>query len=348
MKKKILGILLCVVMIAGLTGCGTEYSETEKMISKAEILNWDKILEETNGNAALAEDYENRLYVFMGYVQEIDVDLCNVSGMIVELEKEELKKLNKGDTIVVIGTLKDATTKPKLENAIRLDKKTVEDNYLIALVKKRISGDRMSVIQEYKYSDYTFDKNTYLVNSYKEIDTTYTDREAKTYKLKYDEKGNIIESGNQSEVHTYLYNEDNTILKEIYKMGEFTHVYDYTYEKDKNDHIIKKIKKDENNKNTFYSYEYDDNDRAIRETVESSPDKWDYKLEYNNNGQLVKKSWKHNESSLDNTLEYDYDEFGNITKEVETNDRMTNETYGLLIHHDKKTTNYYYGIVDKK
>ncbi len=348
MKNKILNLMLLAGVALVLTGCSIDQSKPKSPISKAEILNWDKILEETNGNKSLAEDYENRSYVFMGRVQEIEIDSCDVSGFIVELDKEELKKLSVGDTIVVIGTLKDATTKPKLEKATRLDKQTVVENYLIGLVKKRTSGDGMSVIMEYKYSDYTFDENTHLVNSYIEINTTYTDEKAKNYKLKYDEKNNIIEKGDQFETYSYLYNEDNTVQKETHKMGNFTYIYDYSYEKDDNGHIIKKTKKDENGKNTVYTYEYGNNDKVSREIVTDDTQKWDYTFEYNNDGQLVKKNWKAEDPLLDNSLEFEYDEFGNTTRETKINQRKTLESYGILIHNDKTVTNYYYGIVGKK
>ena len=124
----------------------------EKMIQQAEILNWTYVHNTIKDNPAKSEDYEGKLYFYYGKICDIsldnvailnskDVNSLNTSlvssdrYIYVYLDKAEIKKLNKGDTIYAIGKLEKEngtwTVPCNLKKAILLDFETAKNNNLI-------------------------------------------------------------------------------------------------------------------------------------------------------------------------------------------------------------------------
>ena len=302
MKKKIVNILLIGTIIIGLTGCMLSKNITqnnEKMIEDAEILDWEEVYSIINENGAKAEDYENKLYVYTAEVYSIDENFCylNYNNTIqVELDKETLKSLNKGDVITVVGKLTNLNSTPTLKEAIKLDNKTIKNNFIMAIVETTGLSSR-----NMKYSNYKVDNKTGLIISY----TTSGSSNA-THKLKYDNNGNLIEDIKETTLYgtetiKYTYNQDNTVATESYSetnKGETKqgNVWEFTYEKDSKGRIIKKTginTVSDDHYTMIYTYEYDDNDNVIKETQTSPRSTY--------------------------IIDYEYDEFNNKIKEISYN-----------------------------
>lgn len=308
MKKRLISIIIIGIMIIGLTGCGiANKNSVDNMVKEADILDWEDVSKTVRDNGAKAEDYNDKLYIYTGEVYSIEEDYCQLeytNPIMVYLDKETLKSLNKGDIITVVGTMKDVSDFPKLKDAIKLDKDTIKKYFIMDIVKK----DGLSSLNM-TYSDYEVDKNTGLVTSYKTKGSSNA-----THKLKYDNNGNLLEDSKEmvlygTETITYTYNKDNTVdtqTESKTKDGktEQGNVWKYTYEKDSKDRVTKKTGVNTTSDNQYtmvYTYEYGDDDKVIKETQTSPRSTY--------------------------IINYEYDEFDNKVKEISYNiDKPTSKT----------------------
>ena len=205
---------------------------------------------------------------------------------------------------------------PKLTDALKLDKKTVEEKLVMAEV--RTTG----IARNITYDDYKVDPKTHKITSYRSSGTSNS-----IHKCKYNRKGKIEEeiieytlSSYGMDKINYTYNKDDKVKTERHrkiKDGKTTedNTWKYTYdEKDSKGRTLKKTALNpKTNYKMVYTYEYDDEDNIIKETQSSS------------NGTYA--------------IEYEYDEYGNRIKET---------SYNVLKPYYKANTTHEYDIVGKK
>lgn len=115
MKKKLFSILVCGVLLLGLTGCGKETLSKEKMIEKASNLSLIKLNADMKENSVNATDeYIGKIFKYTGAVYSITEDYVILNNKTITtqdirvyLSKEEKKQLKKGQVIVVVGELQN-------------------------------------------------------------------------------------------------------------------------------------------------------------------------------------------------------------------------------------------------
>lgn len=308
----------------------------EEMILQAEVLDWATVHNEIKNNPARSEDYEGKLYFYYGTIYEIstnnvkvlnskDTSSLNTSSVssdryiYVYLDKEEIKKLNKNDTIYVIGSLEKEngtwSVPCNFKNAILLDTETVKNNFIIALTEEKSSGYGANN----KYSAYEYDKETALITSYKQSGDY-----SGTHTLSYDSSNRLVEDlfektissyGSEKTIYTYDEN-DNVVAEDVFEIKDGVETLerhlDYTYELDEQNRVIKKSWNGDDYY-LIYDFTYDENNNIIEET-QTSPNTT-YKITY------------------------EYDEFGNKIKD--TSRRIDKAG-------SSSTTTYTYSIIGKK
>lgn len=308
----IVGIVVFTSNNGGISGIAN--NSKEEMIQQAEILDWATIHNEIKDNPAKSEDYEGKLYFYYGTIYEISVnnvkilnskDVNSLKGSSVSsdryiyayLDKEEIKKLNKNDTIYIIGTLEKENSSwvapCNLKNSILLDTETVKNNFIMGLTEEKSSGYGVNN----KYSNYEYNKETGLVTSYKQSGDTNG-----THKLSYDSSKRIVEdllentiSSYGSEKTTYTYDENNNILTEdIIEIKDGIETpeqhWDYTYVLDEQNRVIKKtgINTLGDNYTMTYEFTYDEDNNVIEEIQTSSNSTYKIKYEYDELGNKIK------------------------------------------------------------
>lgn len=319
-KLKIIIPIVVVVIIAivvftnntgGISGLA---NNNEEMLQQAEILDWTTVHNEVKDNPAKSEDYEGKLYFYYGTIYEIHVDNVKILNskdvnslnsasvssdryIYVYLDKEEIKKLNKNDTIYVIGTLEKENSSwvapCNLKNSILLDTETVKNNFIMGLTEEKSSGYGANN----KYSDYEYNKETGLITSYKQSGDTNG-----THILSYDNSKRIVEnilqytiSSYGSEKTTYTYDENNNILTEdIIEIKDGIETpkqhWDYTYVLDEQNRVVKKtgINTLGDNYTMTYEFTYDENNNIIEELQTSSNSTYKIRYEYDKLGNKIK------------------------------------------------------------
>lgn len=290
MKRKIIYGLVLIILLFVCTGCSKNSDDEEKFdldnyIQEAIVIDFSKVKNEVSKNNAKAEDYENKVVALTGnVVGTIYSDYCNIEiyssknnlpSIMVMLQTEDLKNLKSQDRITVVGTLKNViSSEPVLENAYILTQEQIEKYFAYELVGEEL-------YQKYYYSEYIYDSNIGKIIQYK-----VSGDNNGVHKLSYDEKGNLVKDVLEFsiksygyETENYTYNEDGTISEKIDENADYddndqieisTVKRTYTYEKDGNGNIIKKIEKsileDDNEPYVMtYEYKYDNENRVIEE-----------------------------------------------------------------------------------
>lgn len=147
MKKKVIGILMCGIIILLLTGCGR--MSKDEMLKSAEILEINELRNEMTENLSRAKsEYNNKVYKCTDYVYSIENDYIYLGpdNIKVYLSTEEMNKLSRGQKISIVG---------KLEN---LNLETEEDI--------------MGLGEFTEYNIYGTMKNAYLIDETFEIEGT--------------------------------------------------------------------------------------------------------------------------------------------------------------------------------
>lgn len=123
--KKLLSLMLAAALALSLTACGgnsgTGDTNTssggkdnakEEMLANAPLLNISEMMQAFNENKIRAEEtYLGNDFKIFGFVSEIESEYCDLSSTLgsikfrVYLDKEELKELNSGEGINVVGTI---------------------------------------------------------------------------------------------------------------------------------------------------------------------------------------------------------------------------------------------------
>lgn len=292
MKKKVIFILLIVVaVIVGISF--NNKKDIPKMIKEAEILDLDKVRSIVSDNGAKKEDYEGKMYIYTGEVSSIEEDYCSLGDnnkIDVYLDTEILKSLKKGDKITVIGKLYNIDSLPELDNAVKLDNKTIKDNFIMAVTETYRNYKKSETNSNYKV-----DSKTHLITSYK----TSGDSNG-IHKLKYDRNGNIIEDKKENslygdEITTYTYNSDNLVVKEVCNktkdgVTELISTWEYTYEKDSKNRVIKKTGTNvaaDDKYTMVYNYEYDKGGKVIKEIQTSQKNTYEIEYKYDDLGNKI-------------------------------------------------------------
>lgn len=123
--KKLLSLMLAAALALSLTACGgnsgTGGTNTssggkdnakEEMLANAPLLNISEMMQAFNENKIRAEEtYLGNDFKIFGFVSEIESEYCDLSSTLgsikfrVYLDKEELKELNSGEGINIVGTI---------------------------------------------------------------------------------------------------------------------------------------------------------------------------------------------------------------------------------------------------
>lgn len=132
--KNITKLLLVAILAISLFGCsgGDSTANHAKIISEAEVLDWKDVYSTVQKNKARAEDYNGNWYIYTAKVSRIEQDFCymtnefdssgfGVNQIWVFLSKDELKTLNPGDTITVVGRMESIATFATLSDAFIYD-----------------------------------------------------------------------------------------------------------------------------------------------------------------------------------------------------------------------------------
>ena len=128
----LIGLILTILDIVLVVGSYWEPIPSKaKLLKEATYLDWHLVYDTVANNPAKAEDYEGKYYKFHGKVENIESDYCVLSDtgscygyhkyINVYLSSDELKKLNDGKEITVIGKLKDIEDDASFNPAILLD-----------------------------------------------------------------------------------------------------------------------------------------------------------------------------------------------------------------------------------
>lgn len=196
-----------------------------------------------------------------------------------------------------------------------------KDNYkkIYGLVEEYSSMDDSTK----KYSDYKYNKDTGLIEEYKEQSGAYTT----TYKLSYDNnKKNLIKKEEISKdtlTSTYEYNSDNTISKLSYTSTNTSNidhgkVFEYReYKKDDKDRVISysTYNVTRNNYKMDYTFKYDSKDKVLEETQTTDRSSYKIKYKYDKNGNKIKESiYKGNNSYPTYYKTYKYKVIGKYKK----------------------------------
>lgn len=319
MKKYVMAIIIFAVAIF-LTGCGS--NSVKSLIEKAEILDWKEAHSIVLQNAAKAEDYEGKHYIYTGEVGTIEEDYCYISDdgytnqIEAHLDKETLKTLNRGDIITIVGKLEDLSSAfRKFDKAVLLDAETINEYLVVEVIET-------TGVQDLKYSNYVYDKELKKITSYK----TSGDTNA-TYNLTYDKKENLIKeekvytnTSYGTDVTEYVYNSDNTIKTKTYTeidngVAEVKQIFEYTYEKNSSGQVLKMTTVNTKADNYTQTYEYTYENNQVTEEIQTSPNS-KYKITYK------------------------YDDNGNVVQKISENLLKTSAA--------KTQTTYTYGIIAKK
>ena len=185
----IIAIILIIIVIIAIPKEMTK----DKMLEVAQELDFGQLNEEIDDNIVrVKEKYEGNIYKYSSYIEEIYADYVEIGGFKVYLTKDELKMLNKGEKITIvgkvnkididenyntrtIGTISDCKFVGEMKNAYFVDKTfTITGNF-------RVTD---SSLKRYGYKDYS-------------IDTTITEyvhtNESISKARYYFEKGNFNE-----------------------------------------------------------------------------------------------------------------------------------------------------------
>lgn len=123
--KKLFALILTAALALSLTACGgnsgTGGTNTssggkdnakEEMLANAPLLNISEMMQAFNENKIRAEEtYLGNDFKIFGFVSEIESEYCDLSSTLgsikfrVYLDKEELKELNSGEGIHIVGTI---------------------------------------------------------------------------------------------------------------------------------------------------------------------------------------------------------------------------------------------------
>lgn len=347
MKKKILNIIIMLILVIGLTGCGNNNNNetnnkksNEDIAKEAAFLDWKTVHDEISANGAKATDYNDKWYIFSGIVSNIEENTCHmflerskdgypVNAITVYLPTEELKELKDGQTLSVVGKFNSSNSFTDLKDAFVFPKSLYDDkDFVVDLLSYEDKG-----YTPHYFTDYKYDSNGNKIN-YSEISYSYTisgnsqinSQDTAKYTLTYNEKNQMTKqfiqkysnkgsgdmtAGNQEA--TYTYNEDGFISTKTVPsnyVGEDYTVYTYNYEKDKNGKI---------NKGTV--------------TASGKAGNWgSTSYEYNENGDITKKV------TDTVTVIYTYDGRRLI------NEKSTFNSSGT----DYENKTYYYGVVGKR
>ncbi len=248
-----------------------------ELIDAAEILDWSEVYQDIQNNQARAEDYNNIWYVFTADVVSIGTESCelsadentgNVDGY---LAKENLKLLNPGDSITVIGRFDSLPQSYRMVDAVVLGSETIRDNFVYAEISQ--TGGYSS----YTYSDYVYDRDIGQIVSY-----TVSGDENGTHYLTYDDNGNLISDAFEdrnpthgTETHTYTYYDDGTMKSEMesYTTDNIRDgiTYEYTHEINDDGLITKTtaVNVTSDNYTQVFEYEYDEDGYLVEETQTS-------------------------------------------------------------------------------
>ena len=144
-----------------------------------------------------------------------------------------------------------------------------------------------------------------------------------TYTYEYDDHGNytkLVESTPTGENVTecaYEYTVDGKIAK----MTEKSAVYEYEY--DANGNAIKRVVTRNGETNTHLYENILDEDGNVIKRILTAGDSVEFIYEYDGSGNLV----KFTDSGTDRTVEYEYDRYGNVTKQAEHYSDGSGTTY---------------------
>lgn len=314
----------------------------KELIEKSETLDWINVFKTISNDSSKVADYNNKVFVYTGIVYQVNNsnnaviltnDMENGKPSIsnknqINVFLDDVKDLKEFNVISIVGTLNITGNIYDFKDAFIIPSDFENDKYNIGLLKDS-SG---------YYHNYKFDKATgkvvgYTVTQYGQ--TKYGDRHdsKNVYSLKYDNE-NLIEEKyisyqNDEEmaqtVKTYTYNEDNTLknIEDIstgkkYTTGISKSSTSFTYEKNENGKIIKKIEQynlnDSYTRTNITTYEYNEQNQVIKETVRNSGNttEYIYTYEYNKDGSYKKKN---------DSLIYEYDKKGNA---------MNDKCYGII------------------
>lgn len=328
MKKKLLIVIpIIIVVIVGIVlffmfnkkdssiSSENSVSNIENILKDADIYNATTFKSEINKNAARAQDLNNKNYVFFGTIDSILTEYVvlknDYSGTVnVYLESEELKALNKGEQIAVVGLVKDVSlTTGKIEKAKIVEKEILNKYFVIDMTAEK--GTRYP---NYKYSKYVYDNNG------RTIEYSVSGDRNGTYKIQYDNNGNITEK----KLETILYGNDIT-----------------TYEYDENGKLIKETEIDynkdgsESNKKVFnHDVVLNENGKIIKDSyynVDSPDFKYEFTYEYDEE-KVIKETEHDFHSNGEYSSTFTYDSFDNkISKNTSgTSSNIVKYTYAIV------------------
>ncbi len=328
MKKNLkiiipVAIVITILAVVGIVfftskggGNGEAIDEKTDFLSQATILDLEKLNSEKKKNEARAkETYQDKIFILTTTVSTIETNYFygyDIGGsylVTVYLKnKEELIELNKDDNVVIVGKMTNMTTsRPEISSAY-----IITDNENLIWAKTKENGyDKIT------YCDYTYNDNG-LITGYKEKRNNYTYE----ITLEYDNKGNLTtrtqkSNSNETETESNSYNEDNTINTTSITTSnpdniENGKVFQYTYEKDDKNRIIKKtsVTTTRDNYTLVYTYEYDDKDRISKETQTSPNSTYEITYEYDKNDNVITKRSKRLDKQGVSSTTYKYEVVG--------------------------------------
>lgn len=277
-------------------------------MTKEEMLQKAKIYNESSFNKSKAKDLNGKIYVYYGHISSISdnyVKLKNsYSGDVkAYLNSDVIRKLKEDEPLMVVGRVEDVSLKPgEIKNAQIVYDDEKEKYFRVDLVMEK--GTKYP---DYKYADFKYDdagrKISYTAS-------TSSGHRLGTYKLQYDYRNKIIEkklegiSSNTVFTYTYTktgnlekhteidYKKDGSVLNEnifdhttevdirgnIIKDNHFNvkhpeYKYEFTYEYDRDDKLIKETEYDfHSNKMCVSTYKYDNDDNKVSKTSKGECD----------------------------------------------------------------------------
>ena len=196
MKKIILLTLLCGTLILGLTGCGMS---KDNMLKDAKELDLEELVQDIENNVISAEEkYKEKIFKITATVDSIDKDEIPMTiigmpmGAIkVSLSKNDIKNISKGQTIDIVGKIKNISEdKIEIKNAFLVnDKYTISGivniparRHLVNFVDYTGAQPSRSYYEDYTNNEWFMDVGDYKVkkadkqNFYGEGDTILLDK----------------------------------------------------------------------------------------------------------------------------------------------------------------------------
>lgn len=272
---------------------------------------------------------------FLGGYTEVDSKL-DWSG---KVEKTVTKhKYNSGST--VLTTTETFTYSPQDKLLVHKHKINTGSDVLIAknnydelgqLIKKEVGGTETSSFQKI---DYKYNIRGWL-KEINNVDDIVTDNDLFAFKIKYHDGATPLFNGNISETYwksgsdnvlrkyEYTYDKLNRLLEANYNKPDNPSIVDSYLERlqyDKNGNIISLVRNGDLDSNDFaieidnLVYYYDDNNNQLKKVLDQS-----------NHPQ----GFKDDSNGIDDSEDdYDYDGFGNLTKD--TNKQIRNIFYNHL------------------